>query len=209
MCDRVNPRRLMLARHDNPRASMSVQILQHRRDACISTAGEQRRGECFYLRSPHAETMLGHRSRNTWCSFRDVKTRRFRVCVRGSRPAPPGIVASVTNAARHSRTQKISVQRNDHVRLIELVNRIQRFAERGHRSRARRVPPARLILMPFRLRKGSCKVLELAAQRRRSNRARQDSQAGPLFRSRCIARIDQRRLKIVPSTEVSVTRHDL
>src|SRR6185437_6274712 len=98
--------------------------------------------------------------------------------------------SEVTRILQHSRMRrkKVSVERENPIRLAEVVDRVDRLPESHHRAGARIVVVHRLILMPLRLRKLSQDPFQLRRQRWRSNRLRQKSYARTLLRALLIKR---------------------
>jgi hypothetical protein len=86
-------------------------------------------------------------------------------------------ILHVANVSRPA-CQKIRVQRNDHFRFIQPVDRIQHAPKRQLRAFARAIANRRLPLVPLRLRIQLPQRFDLCGKHGRRNRPGQNPQPG-------------------------------
>src|ERR1700732_3839900 len=118
--------------------------------------------------------MVRHCSCASGHGFHHIKP--VRICRRRFHRAARREITRVTHVPRTA-SKKIRIQRNDHIRLVELVNRIDRPAEGKSRSLTHVVAATLLVLMPLRLWKFLENGLNLWHQRRGGNRFSQNAES--------------------------------
>ena len=132
----------------------------------------------------------------------DIIARRLlRLATRGEGPR-------ILEPARSPR-QKIGVESDDHIGLVQMIDRLHLFAERLPAAGVNGVTCDGLIGMPLRLRELLLQPPELVGQRGRGDRLGQDPQAGALGPRLLLAKRQQEGLEPVPGFDPAVTRHHL
>ena len=107
----------------------------------------------------------------------------------GSGIAPRGKRACVFEAAGSPR-QEVGVERHDHVGLVEVIDRLEVFAESQPATCPNGVARDRFVSVPFRLGKLLDESPQLVGQGRRGDRLGQDAQAGAFFRAKRFADVE-------------------
>ena len=117
--------------------------------------------------------------------------------------APLGEIPRVAREAGEARVQEIGVERENYVRIFQVVLRLHRLAERQLRAFEHVVAVHRLVHMPLGLRISLEQRTQLVGQRRRGYRRRQDANARALqsllHAQRSAQRIDQ----ITPGADIA------
>ena len=175
--ERVDLRRLGLARDHEARAAVRLQVGGHRFDEGIGRRGggdgshgdRDRSREGLDLGRSHRTAMVGARSRQRGRRLDDVEPVRV---------LSPAARDEVAHGPRHggSRAEEVRLEREDDVRAIERVERLDVLAERDPRARGDVLASGRLPRDPPGLRERGENVFDLAAQRRRGHRSRQEPQ---------------------------------
>ena len=119
------------------------------------------------------------------------------------RIAPLGKVADVARASGETRIQKVCVQREDYIRLREVVARLDRLPEGQLRPFEHVVAIHRLIHMPFGLRISFQQRLHLVGQRGRRKWPGQDANPRSLQGFLDGERATNRAEKIIPALHVA------
>ncbi len=153
----------------------------------------------FYLSCLYTQPMVRLRSRRSRRALDRIEAAH----VAGVRIAALGEIARVTRHSRESGIEKIGVERNDHVRGVELVSGLNRLAEGHLRARVNIVAIDRLIEMPLGLRKFLEQLLLLVGQSWRRKVLRQNAQPRALLSLLRIQRILQRPNQLAPAGDVA------
>src|SRR5437762_1734387 len=107
------------------------------------------------------------------------------------------------------RVQEIRVQREDHLRFIEPIMRLDNFPERTQRSFTHIIASNWLKLMPFRLREFLEPHSQLRGEGWRGNGLRQESQSSAFVRAMASQDVIQLRQEPCPRADVARTRNGL
>ena len=185
--DEVHGGRLVLAGDDERGAAMGLEILgDGGNPGGVVTAGRgSRRGDADGGRQLPRETLDvgGAHGQPVVCLCPGERRRALHRIHPAHRPAFVGHAAAVGEVARvadasRSGAQEVGVEREDDVRLVEVVDRLDRPAHRLARRGAGAVPGDRVVLMPARL----WILLEdrrhELGKRWRGDRAAEDAKAG-------------------------------
>src|SRR5579864_8450607 len=121
--------------------------------------------------------------------------------------AAGGKIARVTNVPRAG-SEKVRIQRNDNVCLVEAIHRINRLAEGESRTFPDAIATAWFILMPFRFRKLLQQAVKLSRKRGRCNRFGQDAQASA-FGSNLSADVTHGCVEFTPRADAAVMNYRL
>ncbi len=192
----MDVRRLLLACHNQASAAMFLQITRYGRDPArmgrelLGSAGRRaldlqdmrnllRNGGNVACR--HGNPVVRHGARQRRCTLSDIKTVHcgYSVATGLGFPAAGGEVARMPQISC-SGSQKIGIQGEDNVGLVEMVSRLEPLAESPPRSLRDRVAHDGLVTVPVRLRKLLMKPSELISKGRRKYRRGQDTQPVPL-----------------------------
>jgi hypothetical protein len=218
MSERVNDRRLALARNHQRRALVGLEIPGHCLRETADAVRERRTRPArtrhthglrhlprrrFNLTGPHRQTMIGARpgrGRHALDRVQPVHAiRLLRSPARreGARiPQRPGAAA-----------QEVGVEGEDDVRVLNAVLRLDELAEGELRAQACVVAARGIPLVPPGGRQPPEQLLQLRRQRRGADRLRQNAESGALQRllsHQCGAqRADERR----PRTDLAQVRH--
>ena len=190
----VDKWRLILANHNERGSAVRRQVASHRFDpACRNLdAGVRalRNGDAhgsrqltrndLYVARAQRQTMVRHNTGARSHALDHIEPVQLRI-------RPGGQIAARSKFARIAGMsgtidEKIRVQRNDDVCLIEMIDGVHGLAEREARPFARGIAPARLVLMPLRFRKPRQQFVNLHAQRRRSKSLGEQPDSGALQR---------------------------
>ncbi len=181
--ERVDRGRLRLARDDDRAARMGAKVARDRPRPCGvlpalgRPAGAELRGdrsrERLELRGRHGETVVRDGPRGRRHRLGDVETVHLRL----ARPdaAPVHEVPRLPHRGPAPEGE-VGSEREDHVRLAEAVDRVERLAERGARPFARTLAPVGLPCVPDRARIALPQKAHLLAEARGRHRPRQDAE---------------------------------
>jgi hypothetical protein len=125
------------------------------------------------------EAMIGDGTDERRCRFDRVDSARL---LRAGGIAPGGEIPGEAHVPRCG-AQNVAVDREDHVRRVELWHDLDRRAVRKHRALAHVVTRDRIPLVPARSRIGRDERVELGGEGRRGDRAGEHTQAfAPILR---------------------------
>ncbi len=146
------------------------------RDTRHTELGGDGAREGFHLAGLHRDAMIGAATGDRRGRFGDVETAH--ALGRGVETAARGEGARVLHAEGVLGGEEIAVEREDHVRLREVVHGLDVFAERGAGAGADVVARGRFPLNPLGLRMRGENLLDLRGERRRVHRLREDAEPG-------------------------------
>ena len=188
----VDEWRLILADHNERGSAVRGQVARHRFDpACRNLDAGVRalrngdaRGSRQLARNDldvaraQRQTMVRHSTGARRHAFDHIQPVQLRI-------RSGGQIAARSKFARVAGMpgpidEKIGVQRNDDVCLIEMIDGVDGLAKREARAFARGIAPARLVLVPLRFRKLRQQFVNLRAQRRRSKSLGEQPDSGAL-----------------------------
>ncbi len=220
MSERVNRGRLRGPGHNQARAAMLLQIpgdhirpsagLVGHRDGRSGGAGherdDQRARKRFNLRRAKRQAMIGARPGNRWRALDRVQSADRRGIL--SDVATGRELTGVAEAARH-RAQEIAIERHDHVRVVDVISRLDVLAESEARASAEVVSTDWRDLVPARHGHPGNQLFELLSQCRGADGAGEDSQPDAAPAPDRSDRRSQRSGELAPRPDLALVGHRL
>ena len=173
----------------------------------------QRLGEHLDLRGPQREAMIGDAAgvvQRALDGVEPIHLELVRCRVLRPHPAALAVIVGVTQRAGTGE-QEVRVQRQDHIRLAEVVVRVDVLVESELRPFQHGRAAGRLILIPFRFREMVLveQFRHLGVQRRRRDVLSQNAQAGALPGFQLVQSAAKGRQRLVPGPRPAAIRQGL